>query len=217
MPPDLTPKQQAVLDYVQSQHARDGVFPSLREIQAHFGFASPFAATRHLQALEKKGALTRQPGKARAFTLTETPASTPAASLLSIPIFGVIPAGLPATSPTDWDADETVAVDPAALGLPARRSARQPLFGLRVRGNSMINANIVEDDLVFLTPGEPRSGQIVAALIDGESTLKRFLQPPGAPPVLRAENPRYPDLLPAEELLIQGIMVGLLRRTPPVE
>jgi repressor LexA len=75
----------------------------------------------------------------------------------------------------------------------------------------MIGANILEDDIVFLTPREPSPGQIVAALIDGESTLKRFLQKHGRP-FLRAENPRYPDLLPAAELIIQGVMVGLLRK-----
>jgi repressor LexA len=74
----------------------------------------------------------------------------------------------------------------------------------------MIGANIVEDDIVFLTPREPRPRDIVAALIDGESTLKRFLIQRGRA-FLRAENPRYPDLLPAMELVIQGVMVGLLR------
>lgn len=202
----LTDRQQAVLDFVRTQQERHGMFPTLREISAHFGFASPFAATRHLQALEKKGVLIRQPGKARAFTLPAEPAKP---TLLSIPIFGVIPAGLPAANAQGIEPDETVAVDAASLGL--RRNSR--VFGLRVRGDSMIGANILEDDLVFLAPREPTPGQIVAALIDGESTLKRFLHQRGRP-FLRAENPHYPDLLPATELIIQGVMVGLLRRTP---
>jgi repressor LexA len=74
----------------------------------------------------------------------------------------------------------------------------------------MVGASIVENDIVFLTPREPRPRDIVAALIDGESTLKRFLTQRGRA-FLRAENPRYPDLLPASELIIQGVMVGLLR------
>lgn len=202
----LTDRQHAVLEFVRVQQERHGMFPTLREISAHFGFASPFAATRHLQALEKKGALRRQPGKARAFTLPPGPAKP---ALLSIPIFGVIPAGLPAANTQEIEPDETVAIEPASLGL--RRNSR--VFGLRVRGDSMIGANILEDDLVFLVPREPTPGQIVAALIDGESTLKRFLHQRGRP-FLRAENPRYPDLLPATELIIQGVMVGLLRRSP---
>ena len=87
------------------------------------------------------------------------------------------------------------------------------LFALRVRGDSMTGAGILDGALVFVTPREPHSGQIVAALIDGESTLKRFLVQRSRP-FLRAENPRYPDLLPATELVIQGVMVGLLRRQP---
>jgi repressor LexA len=77
----------------------------------------------------------------------------------------------------------------------------------------MTGAHIVEGDVVFLTPREPRPREIVAALIDGESTLKRFLVQHGQA-FLRAENPRYPDLIPVSELLIQGVMVGLLRRSP---
>ena len=84
------------------------------------------------------------------------------------------------------------------------------LFMLRVRGDSMVDAGILDRDTVFLTPREPRPRDIVAALIDGESTLKRFLVQRGLP-FLRAENPRYPDLIPARELMIQGVMVGLLR------
>ena len=204
----LTDRQQAVLDFVHAHREQYEVFPTLREIQAHFGFASPFAVTRHLQALEKKGALSRQPGKARAFTLPRhSPARRDDGGLLSIPVFGVIPAGLPAANAQYLEPDETVAVDASSLGL--RRNSR--IFGLRVRGDSMIGANILEDDIVFLTPREPSPGQIVASLIDGESTLKRFLQKHGRP-FLRAENPRYPDLLPAAELIIQGVMVGLLRK-----
>jgi repressor LexA len=77
----------------------------------------------------------------------------------------------------------------------------------------MIGASSLDGDVVFLTPRPPRPRDIVAALIDGESTLKRFLHRDGLP-FLRAENPRYPDLLPATELVIQGVMIGLLRRVP---
>ena len=90
---------------------------------------------------------------------------------------------------------------------------REATFLFRVRGDSMVDAGILDRDTVFLTPRDPRPGAIVAALIDGESTLKRFLVQRGRP-FLRAENPRYPDLLPATELIIQGVMVGLLRQQP---
>jgi repressor LexA len=201
----LTDRQQQVLDFVHDHHARESVFPTLREIQAHFGFASPFAVTRHLQALERKGALQRQPRKARAFSSPTLARHTP--PFLQVPLYGVIPAGLPAANDEAVEPDEMISVDAASLGL---RTTAQ-LFALRVRGDSMVGANIVEGDVVFITPREPQPGQIVAALLDGESTLKRFLVDHGRA-FLRAENPRYPDLLPAAELVIQGVMVGLLRR-----
>lgn len=200
----LTSKQQAVLAYVQGHHRQHGHHPTLREIQAHFGFASPFAATRHLQALQKKGVLQRVAGKARAFIEPGRKLRRPT---VEIPLYGVIPAGSPTAA--EQQPDSYITIDPATiLGHAARASDN--LFALRVRGNSMTGASILDGDIVFLTPREPHPHDIVAALIDGESTLKRYLTHRGRP-FLRAENPAYPDLLPATELIIQGVMVGLLR------
>lgn len=199
----LTEKQQAVLDFVQAHQRQHGHYPTLREICVHFGFASPFAATRHLQALEAKGAIERIAHKARACVPTAAKGRAP---LLDVPLFGTIPAGSPIAAEQETDAH--VAIDAAALGL---RANSRP-FALRVRGDSMIDAGILDGDTVFLVQREPRPRDIVAALIDGESTLKRYLVQRGRP-FLRAENENYPDLLPATELIIQGVMVGLLRRT----
>ncbi len=198
----LTARQQQILDFILARQSEQGVFPTLREIQAHFRFASPFAVTRHLQALEKKGALKRQPGKSRSF-ISPSGFSSPAAR---VPLYGTIPAGLPITA--EQEPDRYVSVDLSAFGIRSGTT----VYALTVRGDSMIGANIIDGDCVFLTPREPRPREIVAALIDGESTLKRYLVQRGQP-FLRAENPRYPDLLPARELTIQGVMVGLVRRT----
>ena len=197
----LTSRQQEVLDFVLSQQSELGAFPTLREIQAHFGFASPFAVTRHLQALEKKGVLKRQPGKSRSFT---APGGFNSPGL-RVPLYGTIPAGLPTAM--EQEPDSYIGIDRATLGIRPETT----IYALTVRGDSMTGANIVDGDFVFLTPREPHPRDIVAALIDGESTLKRYLVQRGQP-YLRAENPRYPDLLPARELIIQGVMVGLLRR-----
>jgi repressor LexA len=198
----LTQRQQQVLDFINAHYREHGVAPSLREIQAHFGLASPFGIQRHVDALTEKGALRRLDGKARGLLPTATHASR--GSLAAVPLYGTIPAGLPVE--TGQEPDSYVSVDTTMFGV--RPESR--LFALRVRGDSMINANIMENDIVFLTPREPRPRDIVAALIDGESTLKRFLVQRGRP-FLRAENPRYPDLLPAQELVIQGVMIGLVR------
>lgn len=197
----LTSRQQEILDFVLGQQSEQGAFPTLREIQAHFGFASPFAVTRHLQALEKKGVLKRQPGKSRSF-ISSSGFSSPGQR---VPLYGTIPAGLPTAN--EQEPDSYVGVDLATLGIRPGTT----VYALTVRGDSMIGANIVEGDYVFLTPKEPHPRDIVAALIDGESTLKRYLVQRGQP-FLRAENPKYPDLIPASELFIQGVMVGLLRR-----
>lgn len=197
----LTDRQRDVLEFIHAHHQEHGVAPSLREIQAHFGFASPYAVQRHVDALTAKGALRRLDGKARGLLPSQP---TRRASLAEVPLFGVIPAGLPVEAAQE--PDSFVAVDTAALGVRANTK----LFALKVRGDSMINAGILEGDTVFLTPREPHANEIVAALIDGESTLKRFLLQRGRA-FLRAENPRYPDLLPAAELTIQGVMIGLLR------
>ena len=95
--------------------------------------------------------------------------------------------------------------------LPAccRRNAKT--FALRVRGDSMIDAHILDGDYVVLEYKEPRPGDVVAALIDGETTLKRFVKKRGKP-YLKAENEDYPDLVPVQELVIQGVMVALLRQ-----
>jgi repressor LexA len=83
---------------------------------------------------------------------------------------------------------------------------------LRVNGDSMIGRHIVSGDIVVLEHGpEPRHGQVVAALIDGESTLKTFVRK-GNKFYLKAENPKYPDLIPAEELMIQGVFKALIRK-----
>ena len=85
-------------------------------------------------------------------------------------------------------------------------------FALRVAGDSMIGRHILDGDLVVLEHGpEPRNGQIVAALIDRECTLKTFIMRNGRP-YLRAENPKYPKLFPAEELVIQGVFKALIRK-----
>jgi repressor LexA len=198
----LTDRQQQVLDFINAHHRQHGVAPSLREIQAHFGLASPFGIKRHVDALTEKGALRRLDGKARGLLPSSHPRR---GALAAIPLFGSIPAGYGVETQVT-EAESYISVDTVSLGVRPNTK----LFALRVRGDSMIDASILDGDTVFLTPREPRQQDIVAALIDGESTLKRYLVQRGRP-FLRAENPRYPDLLPASELIIQGVMVGLLR------
>ena len=199
----LTEHQAKVLRYLEEQRDATGLMPSTREVQAHFRLASQSQAMSVLRALEKKGAIARLPKKARGLVLS----GRHGVRVASIPILGTIPAGQPV------DATENVLgyleVDPRLFGSPPEATT----FALQVRGDSMIGASIHDGDYAVLQSTESRSphpNDIVAALIDGEATLKRYLVLEGVP-CLKAENPKFPDLIPARELLLQGVYLGLLR------
>jgi repressor LexA len=197
----LTERQKDVLDFIQREQREKGVTPSTREIQSHFGFASQTSVMQYLAALERKGFLDRHPRKARALI---TPAMK--VRITDIPIYGQIPAGMSAL--TEQTIEGHVSLDARSANISRNRST----FALCVRGDSMIGAHIVDGDIVILEESkEVHNGDIVAALIDGETTLKRYVLEHGRP-YLKAENPRYPNLIPARELKIQGVMVSLIRK-----
>jgi repressor LexA len=198
----LTKRQREIVEYLRMAQRTTGIMPSTREMQHYFKFASQTAAMSHLRALERKGVIQRLPGKARAVVFPE---DLDRGEIADIPIFGSIAAGM--SQDAEPDRQGSVSVDITALGI--HRNART--FALKVRGDSMIDAHICNGDTVILEYREPRKGDIVAALIDGETTLKRYVVEKGKP-FLRAENPDYPDLIPARELVIQGVLVALLRQ-----
>ncbi len=201
----LTDRQQAVLDFIQTEQRERGITPTTREIQQHFGFASQTSVMQYLATLERKGFLDRHARKARALV---TPLQK--VRITDIPIYGQIPAGM--ATLTDQAIEGHVSLDARSANV----SKNGRTFALRVRGDSMIDAHILDGDLVILEDRkEVRNGDVVAALIDGETTLKRYVMERGRP-YLKAENPMYPDLIPARELRIQGVMVSLIRKqTPP--
>jgi repressor LexA len=201
----LTKRQRQILDFVLSAHRDGEAAPTLREIATHFGFKSSRAAADHLDALKRKGCLESEPGKARSLRVT-SPLTKLRNQIVDVPLFGSIPAGPPQTR--EQEAEGCISVDVDSIGFKPTRNT----FALRVTGDSMIGRHILDGDVVVLEHGpEPRNGQIVAALIDGENTLKTFVVRSGKP-WLRAENPKYPNLIPAEELMIQGVFKALIRR-----
>jgi repressor LexA len=202
---ELTRAQQRVLDFVQTEIHGGRNVPTLREIASRFCFRSHRAAACHLDALKRKGFLESDTGKARSLRLT-SPLAKLRSRIVDIPLLGSIPAGLAASR--EQDAEGCVSVDIETVGFKPTRNT----FALRVSGDSMIGKHICDGDIVVLEHGqEPRNGQIVAALIDGASTLKTFVLK-GGKPYLKAENPKYPDLIPAQELMIQGVFKALIRR-----
>src|ERR1700680_685134 len=197
----LTDRQKNVLDFIQREQREKGITPSTREIQSHFRFASQTSVMQYLAALERKGFLQRHAGKARALI---TPVQR--VRIHDVPIYGQIPAGMSAL--TEQDIEGHVSLDTRSANVAKNHGT----FALRVRGDSMIGAHILDGDVVILEQSkEVHNGDIVAALIDGETTLKRYVVDHGRP-YLKAENPLYPNLVPARELRIQGVVVSLVRK-----
>jgi len=201
----LTQRQQQVLDYIQIHQHQKGVVPTLREIAKHFSFRSMTAAVDHVRVLQRKGYLDHEPRRARSIRLLGEIASS-GRPLARVPVYGSIPAGFADERQQEPKSD--VLVDLGALGIQPKGKT----FAVEVRGDSMIGRHILEGDQVILDAGRtPRHGDVVAALVEGQSTLKTFVIENGRP-YLRAENPLYPKIIPAGVLVIQGVMVGLIRK-----
>ena len=213
----LTQRQEEILRFIRDHSVQEGYWPSIRNIQDHFGFRSTNSVVGHLRALEKKGYLERPRHQARAYRLREplpfADESTPAhaghqaVEVVEIPILGNIAAGYPDQVEPAGQV-ESLQVD----AFTARQRRQHRTFAIRVRGESMIGAGIQDGDTVVVEAREPKDGDVVAALIDGQTTLKRFLQPAGHTPYLKAENPDYPELYPVEELVIQGVATSFVRK-----
>ena len=229
----LTPRQREILTFMQKHFQKESFWPSIRDIQLHFNFASTNAVAGHLKALTRKGYLVKVEGCSRAYRLQSRDKKTPRAAepagevpaasssgvaqsdvisfseiapdMMEIPIYGSIAAGFPDLVETD------AAIGRLQIGVRTVGKRLKNPFALKVRGDSMIDAGIYDGDLVVVEPGIPKNGDIVAALIDGESTLKRFICPPRGAPYLKAENPLYPSFHPATELVVQGIARTVVR------
>ena len=199
----LTERQEEVLEYVRAYQRAEGVPPSTREIARKLQFSQP-AATGHLQALARKSQLEKlADGK------WGLKAAAVQGQLFEVPVYGAIPAGLPAMR--EQEVEEKLRIDPAVFGV--RNPRPHHFWFLRVTGDSMEGAMIFDGDLVALVRREPLPRDIIAALVDEtEVTLKRFVRERGRT-LLRAENPRYRDIVP-QRLESQGVVVGVIQRKP---
>jgi len=206
---ELTERQREIYAFIVTFRRENGCSPSIPEIQRAFGIRSPNGVAGHLRALETKGYIRHSAGRGsrQVDVVGEIPSSAIAAGLHVLPVFGQIPAG-PPTEYVNLHPDGTATMDELLLGFKPKEGC----FLLKVRGDSMKDAGILNGDLVLIEPTPaPRAGQVVAALIDGESTLKRLVRVHGRW-FLKADNPAYPELYPRADLVIQGSVRTVIRR-----
>jgi repressor LexA len=192
---NLTPRQQEILNFIRSTLEVLGAPPTRLEICSAFGFASPNAAEDHLRALAKKGAIVLEPGSARGIRLVEQ---------LGLPLIGTVAAGSPLLA-----VENLLGRVPFSPDLFSPR----PDYLLKVRGNSMTGAGILDGDLLAVhKTGEAKNGQIVVARLGDEVTVKR-LKYKGGRVELIAENPDYASIIVSRGTVfaIEGVAVGLIR------
>jgi repressor LexA len=204
MPLSLSPKQQRLLDYIRERIAETGISPSLRQAARDLD-VSHTAVAQTLNILEQKGLVRREGRYRREVHLVGSDRrSVVPGRWTPVPVIGRITAGLPMYAQQEWNGEIIVDAD-------VYKGAH--LFALRVNGDSMTGAGILDGDIAICEPRQyAHNGEIVVALIHGEeATVKRFFIRSGRI-VLQPENPAY-DSVPYgfDEVLVQGRVIGIQR------
>jgi repressor LexA len=205
----VTEKQLRILDVIREFTAERGYPPSVREIGEQVGLSSSSTVQSHLKTLERRGLLWRDPTKPRALVTREhagaRPGPAPAADrpeIAIIPVVGRVAAGVPITAAENLE---------DAFVLPAHFVRHSGTFMLRVKGDSMIDAAILDGDLIVVNPKpDATNGEIVVAMIDGEATVKRFYREPGRIR-LQPENSTMAPIY-AQDVTIVGRVEAVVRR-----
>jgi repressor LexA len=198
-PKPATERQQRILEVIRRFTAEHGYPPSVREIGERVGLSSSSTIHAHLKQLERRGLISRDPTKPRALSFGQGAPS----SVVVLPIIGKVAAGLPITAEENRDGEFAVSSD----FVPRSSEA----FMLRVQGDSMVDAAILDGDLIMVRPQKTaRNGEIVVAMLDGEATVKRFYKEAGRvrlQPENRTMTPIY-----ATDVDIIGRVEAVVRR-----
>ncbi|MBI5190798.1 MAG: transcriptional repressor LexA [Nitrospirae bacterium] len=212
MTESLTKRQREILAFMEAEIERRGIPPTVREVAARFGIASPNGVACHIKALEAKGYLRREPGISRGVSLPGGAgvgsAGRGEARGARYRLVGQVAAGSPILAVQSDDED--LSIDEAA-------GARPGDFLLKVKGDSMSGAGINPGDLAVVRPGaEARNGDIVVVLVgEEEATLKRFFMEPGGVVRLVPENPAYAEIIidpRVTPVSVAGRLVGVVRK-----
>jgi len=199
----LTKRQKEILDYISTFIVDHGYAPSFEEIAESFGYSSLATVHEHLSNLERKGYIRKSYNESRSIELVTPDRGEPAVAL---PLLGAVAAGLPIEAVQER---ETLAVPPDML----RR--QRDNYVLRVEGNSMIEEQIRDGDYIVVQAQEhAEDGQMVVALVGGDSaTVKKLYREAGGRIRLQPANPTMePIIVPAVDVRIQGIVVGVIRK-----
>jgi len=197
---NLTKRQTEIFEFINRHLEKTGYPPTVREIGKALGLHSPSTVHAHLAKLEKSGVLRRDPSKPRAIEVLVDRAKRVMAP--GVPLVGQVAAGSPIL------AEENIE---EMLEVPAMIGAESGDYGLRVRGDSMRDAGILEGDLVIVRPAEEASnGEIVVALLGDEATVKRYFREADVIR-LQPENPDYEPIV-SREVEILGRVIGVFRK-----
>lgn len=198
MPRSESNPRETLLIFLETLEAAGSPPPSIREVCQRLGYRSTNAAMKLIRRMQAGGQLIYDAGCSRSLRLAKK-------AKMGVPFFGPVAAGFP--DALDAEQPEQFLLDPTSFGI------RNPadVFALRVRGDSMTGRKFFDGDLVLLDrAAAPRNQDVVAALIDQECTLKTLVIKNGKT-WLKAENPAYPDLIPAHDLEIQGVAKAVIR------
>jgi repressor LexA len=202
----LTSRQREILDLIRDTVADRGYPPSVREIGDAVGLSSPSTVHSHLSSLAEAGFIRRDPSKPRAIEVVDDDGAIPIsrAAVRDVPLVGHIAAGSPILAEEDIE---------EVYPLPTELVGHDPVFMLRIRGDSMMNAGIFDRDYVVVQKQTTaRNGQIVAALVGGEEATVKTFERTDTGVVLRPENEAYEPMVFSSDVDILGVVVAVLRR-----
>ncbi|MER0442976.1 transcriptional repressor LexA [Streptomyces sp. Edi4] len=197
----LTTRQQAIIDFIAAFQSGHGYAPSMREIGAAVGLGSTSSVAYQIQALEKKHALRHDPNRPRAYVLPSDGRTAHRPTVARVPLLGRIAAGAPILA--EEDVEDVLEVSRSLVG-------EGDLFAVKVVGDSMIGAAICDGDILTMRRQDSADhGDIVAAMIDGEATVKRLKREDGRV-WLMPHNPAYAPI-PGDDAVILGKLAAVMR------
>jgi len=202
----LTNRQREILDLITTTVSNRGYPPTVREIGDAVGLSSPSSVHSHLSTLASEGFIRRDPTKPRAIEVVHDDGAIPIsrAAVRDVPLVGSIAAGSPILAEEDIE---------EVYPLPTELVGQEPVFMLKIRGDSMINLGIFDRDYVVVQKQQTASnGQIVAALVEGEEATVKTFKRTGNGITLLPANPDYEPMVFTDGVEILGVVVAVLRR-----